>query len=262
MLIPLSNAGTGMPVIIIHGSDGEIHPLQALAARLGEGRPVLGIRSQLFDSSMDPLLSIEDLARHYILDLDAFGLHRPFLLLGYSFGGLVAFEIAQQLGVLGCPPGFLGVLDTWLPVSIQKTAITFSAGKRFQTRVERLFRHARRMIAGPDRRRWFRETVISKFRVSVYLHLMRRGRDIPRWFRDLNDLNLMMAARYQPRAYTGPMVLFAATEEHRDKRLSPHLGWESINPGIRVVRLPGDHHDLVRKNAPAVADIILNCLPE
>jgi thioesterase domain-containing protein len=58
---------------------------------------------------------MEYLAAHYIREMRAVQPDCTYYLLGYSFGGLMAFEIAQQLWAAGEAVAFLGMLDTWQP---------------------------------------------------------------------------------------------------------------------------------------------------
>jgi aspartate racemase len=262
MLVALRKKGSKAALVLIHGSDGEISGPWSIAQHIERDRPIYGIRSQAFDRDRSPILSMEDLASHYIREIDEAGIDGSILLLGYSFGGLLAFEIAQQLSSQSKPVAFLGLLDSWLPSYLSPGSLQTSGPPKLIRKGQNLRRHLRNFIAGPDRRRYFRETVTSKLRVKVYQRLIDNGRAIPAWLRDVNDLNLVAGLRYKPRSFAGRIVLFVATHEHRDSRFGRELGWESVGNDIELIPLPGNHRDLVLGNAREVAGIISGKLPD
>jgi acetoacetyl-CoA synthetase len=234
-----------------------------MAQNIDSDRPVYGIRSQAFENSKSPVLSLEDLASHYLREIDDAEIKGPLAILGYSFGGLVAFEIARQLLIRGAPAAFVGLLDTWLPWHLTAaTAQSHSSGGTTR-RWHRILRHVHTFAVGPDSLRYFRETVISKVRVMAYSRIVSSGRTIPSWFRDVNDLNLMVASRYAPLPYSGSLVLFVAKDELRDRRLGRLLGWQSVAINdIMLIELPGNHRNLVSGNAREVAKSIARVLPD
>jgi thioesterase domain-containing protein len=215
------------------------------------------------DRSQYPILRLEDLASQYIREIDGAGIEGPLLLLGYSFGGLVAFEIAQQLSRQARPVGFVGMLDTWLPSYLNDGKHQSSTFENVERKWRNIHRHLRNLIGGPERRRYFRETVTSKLRVVAYCRLLDRGKTIPSWFRDVNDLNIMAASKYRPSTCVTRLVLYVAAEEHRDERFGRDLGWGSVaGDNIELVTLPGNHRNLGQGNSEEVARIIFSALPD
>ncbi|HZD47941.1 MAG TPA: thioesterase domain-containing protein [Silvibacterium sp.] len=94
---------------MVHGESGYVLGFYWLAKSLGSDRPVYGIQAQALTSGEEALLRLEDMAARYIEDLRAISPNGPYHLLGLSFGGLVAYEIAQQLHAMGINVGLLGM---------------------------------------------------------------------------------------------------------------------------------------------------------
>jgi amino acid adenylation domain-containing protein len=98
LLVPLSAGGAGAPLLLIAGIGGHVFTFSSLAARLSRHRPVWGLRAIGSEWGEEPMSKVEDIASTYVAQLRARGLvDTPIVVGGYSFGGLVAFEVARQL---------------------------------------------------------------------------------------------------------------------------------------------------------------------
>jgi len=104
-LVPLTSSGTSSggraPVFLIHGVNGTALGYRTLAARLGGDRPCIAIEARGVDGRQEPLDCVVAMAAAYVDDITAHAPPRPWLLAGWSFGGLVAFEMAVQLARAG-----------------------------------------------------------------------------------------------------------------------------------------------------------------
>ncbi len=99
-LIPL-RAGEGRPFFLVHSMAGTLLEMWAVVRALTGSRPVYGLQARGLEDGQELHLSVPDMAREYIglmRELQPLG---PYAIGGYSFGGLVAFEIASQLGQAG-----------------------------------------------------------------------------------------------------------------------------------------------------------------
>jgi thioesterase domain-containing protein len=80
---------------------------------LGNDQPFYGLQAVGLDGKVPRHTSIEQMAEHYMREVRAFQPQGPYYLAGYSMGGLIAFEMAQQLWRFGERVAFLGLLDTF-----------------------------------------------------------------------------------------------------------------------------------------------------
>jgi amino acid adenylation domain-containing protein len=116
-LVPIQPAGSKPPFFCVHPIFGVIFPYYQLAYCLGYDQPFYGLQPLGLDGEHPPFTRIEDMAAHYIEALRKVQPEGPYFLGGWSFGGLVAFEMAQQLLSSGHQVALLAILDTLAPVS-------------------------------------------------------------------------------------------------------------------------------------------------
>ncbi len=125
-LQPLRASGKLPPLVFIHDVDGSAKPYTALVAQLGEDQPCYAITARGLADSAACHLSVEEMAGAYVEALRVFDAHGPYRLLGYGFGGLVAFEMARQLTAAGAAVPLLVALATEPPAT--NSAAAFLAG--------------------------------------------------------------------------------------------------------------------------------------
>ncbi|QSJ15009.1 amino acid adenylation domain-containing protein [Nostoc sp. UHCC 0702] len=114
-LVPIQPAGSSPAFFCVHPIFGVVFPYYELAAALGKNQPFYGLQPIGLDGKT-PLTRIEDMASHYIQALRQVQPQGPYFLGGWSFGGWVAFEMAQQLQKSGEEVALLAMLDTLAPI--------------------------------------------------------------------------------------------------------------------------------------------------
>ncbi len=131
-LIPIQN-GTNKDSqwFIVHGQGGGILNYYDLARELGEDKTVYGLQSIGYDDSRFPNLSVEEMAVRYIEEIKQVKKEGPYTLLGWSFGGIVAFEMARKLEELGDKVSFLGLLDVH-PIEQGKEILSLNIRNAFE----------------------------------------------------------------------------------------------------------------------------------
>jgi arthrofactin-type cyclic lipopeptide synthetase C len=110
-LVVLRDEGSETPLFLIHEGEGNVACLVHLAKRLDSEIPVYGL--ELTDPRY--AASIESLAAYHIENMREIQPKGPYRIAGYSFGGLVAYEMARQLLGAGQAVTFIGLLDTVPP---------------------------------------------------------------------------------------------------------------------------------------------------
>ena len=131
-LIPIQN-GTNKDSqwFIVHGQGGGILNYYDLARELGEDKTVYGLQSIGYDDSRFPNLSVEEMAVRYIEEIKQVKKEGPYTLSGWSFGGIVAFEMARKLEELGDKVSFLGLLDVH-PIEQGKEILSLNIKNAFE----------------------------------------------------------------------------------------------------------------------------------
>ncbi|WP_158621682.1 non-ribosomal peptide synthetase [Corallococcus aberystwythensis] len=103
------------PLFLVHGGGGSALGYAELVRQMGKDRPVYGLSASGLEGGALPPASIEALARDYLGQLRTVQPQGPYLLGGWSFGGLVALEMARQLQALGEQVELLALMDSSVP---------------------------------------------------------------------------------------------------------------------------------------------------
>ncbi|RKZ90554.1 MAG: hypothetical protein DRR19_09725, partial [Candidatus Parabeggiatoa sp. nov. 1] len=121
-LVPIQSTGSKRPFFCVHPVGGNVLCYAKLAHYLGTEQPFYGLQAWGLDGKEAPLTQIEDMATDYIKALRIVQPHGPYMLGGWSFGGVVAFEMAQQLQKLGNKVALLALIDIGAPIEGSKRA--------------------------------------------------------------------------------------------------------------------------------------------
>ena len=114
-VVPLQPSGSLPPLFVIHSADRDVLGYVSLVRHLGGDQPVYGVR----DVGEDLARPIPQIAAEHLRAIREVQPTGPYYLLSWSFGGVVAFEMALQLERQGEEAAFVGLLDTVSPVLIR-----------------------------------------------------------------------------------------------------------------------------------------------
>ena len=113
-LVPLRTDGAATPLFCIHGLGGHVASFLPLAKALAEARPVYGLQAQGLGPDQQPHDRIEAMAAFYLREIRQAQPRGPYLLAGWSMGGLIALETAAGLAAAGEEVALVAMLDTYL----------------------------------------------------------------------------------------------------------------------------------------------------
>ncbi|MGH9763717.1 MAG: thioesterase domain-containing protein, partial [Blastocatellia bacterium] len=119
-IVELNHSGSKRPFFCVHPVGGNVLRYRDLARYLGEDQPFYGLEAPGLADDRNHYVLIENLASYYIDAIKRIQATGPYLLGGHSFGGLVAFEMSQQLASEGQKVGLLALIDTPSPLYIDK----------------------------------------------------------------------------------------------------------------------------------------------
>ncbi|MBL0045109.1 MAG: AMP-binding protein [Flavobacteriales bacterium] len=219
-LAPIRLTGSRMPFICVHGDEGNYN----LPRVFDRERPFLGFMHQGEDGSGMRYKTIRSMARHYVRELLEALPHGPFVLSGFSTGGVIAFEMARMLQAAGRQPSLLVIFD--------------ARGPAFNW-----WRYAPRAKMSDIR------GALIRPRCERYL---RRGGSIPFKLRNFYIIDTYRRAleRYRPQPYHGE-VLFIRSKQ----RAEEPSGWEGLLTGnVRYETVAGSHMTILRE--PCVHDLV------
>ncbi|MEW9581500.1 acetoacetate--CoA ligase [Paraburkholderia sp. DGU8] len=263
-LVPM-RAGRGRPIFILHTITGSVMECLTLAGTLQSERPVYGLQARGLDGDEAPQRRVEEMASLYIEQMRAVQPQGPYALVGYSFGGLVAFEIAQQLIATGEKIELLGLLDTL----VDERFLPLRAWMGLQLRV-----FARRWdeflsLSGRYRITYVkRKTFAVVDRIGERLGRPSRRRTFdtegmpPTLQRVRKSMNIAMTM-YQPRPYSGGPILYMRATIRDETEGDSLATWKRVaKRGLTVLPVHGLHTDLVvEPHLAVVADALARRLP-
>jgi amino acid adenylation domain-containing protein len=116
-LVALQSEGKQNPLFCIHPVGGSVLSYLPLAQALGKERPCYAIQSEGLDGEEVIHEEINRMAQRYVQAIRAVQPHGPYCLLGWSFGGVVAHEMACQLQQAGQQIDLLAFIDSRIPQS-------------------------------------------------------------------------------------------------------------------------------------------------
>jgi surfactin family lipopeptide synthetase A len=111
-LVPLQPNGTLPPFFCMHEGFGEVFVYRHLAKHLSSEQPFYGLQAQGLDGKQPPLNRIEQMATNYLKEIRNLQPEGPYYLGGFCAGGVVAYEMAQQLHAQGQEVALLALIDT------------------------------------------------------------------------------------------------------------------------------------------------------
>ncbi len=115
-LVPINTQGNNIPFFCVHPAGGNVLCYLDLSNHLGKNQPFYGLQAQGFNQGEKIFTTVEEMAGFYVTIIQEFQPEGPLQIGGWSFGGVVAFEMGQQLLQQGREVSLLAILDTWVPI--------------------------------------------------------------------------------------------------------------------------------------------------
>jgi len=241
--------GAGRPLFCIHPAGGSVASYAALARALGD-RPVWALQARGLALGEEPRTSIEEMAAAYVKSLRCLQAAGPYALLGWSLGGLIAYEMALQLAAAGERVEPLVLLDTWGRDRRAETELPSDDEILLAALADLLPLDTEELRALPAEARTCH--VLQRAREAGALPPDFGPEEAQRYL-GIYKANLRASLAYRPASYPGSAVLFRA-EDGPESVQDAALGWdERIQGHLTVIRLPGTHSTLVEP--PQVEEI-------
>ena len=258
-LVPIRPNGSKPPLFCVHLVDGNVLAYRDVVRHLPADQPVYGLQSRGLDRVSPLNMRLEDMARDYVSEIRRFQPDGPYAICGWSFGGVVAFEMARQLEQDGQRVALLVVFDSHVPGRLHID----ESGRSLPMRRSRARRIAGTLLRSRRRIKHVRR-LCGKVVWRTAARWQRSGGWLPRVLQNLTEINRSALRQYVPHAYRGRLTLFKAAE-HRSQRLrDPLFGWGPfVGGGLEIHQVPGHHKNMVfEPHARTLADTLGRCLAE
>jgi thioesterase domain-containing protein/acyl carrier protein len=267
-----AGAETRAPIFFAHPSGGNILCYAELARHMGTDQPIYGLQAQGLDKERTPHTTIEEMAAYYVSMLRTAQPEGPYILGGWSMGGIVAFEMAQQLKQQGQEVAKLALIDVLAPA----TGTLRSLSQPLQKAWSRFDKEAAsRLIIHFAQDIGLNLTNISAWRdqlealkpddqLAWVISEAKRYLILPADMSEADSRHLFEVFRTNVHArqnYIGSTLhtrarLFIAEERFLKSTENPTTGWAKLIPnGLDYEAVPGDHYTMIRKpNARVLAE--------
>jgi len=271
-LVAIQPNGTKQAFFCVPGIGGNVTSFYELAQTLGKDQPFYGLQAVGLDGKSKPYTKIEDMATHYLKEMQTVQPQGPYLLGGHSFGALVGFEMSQQLQKQGHEVALLAIFDMTAPHLVEKPinadwdeakwlfdaahVIERGLGKPLEVSYEIL------------------QTLDSESQLNYLLQQFKKASFLPpdadksdiRGFIDVYKANCRMT--YSPQNIKPTRIaLFQASERIEENALNeiksdPTWGWNQYAEGsVNVQVVPGDHFSMMNQpNVRVLAEKLKVCL--
>jgi len=259
-IVALDPGGTTTPLFCVHSSSGSAYSYLELARLLGTDRPVYGLEAPGFDGDREPLRSVAALSAEYAETLRAFRPEDDFVLLGWSMGGVIAFDLAQRLTTAGARVRQLILID----VSVPRVA-------ELPPEKEIVRRFLEELLAslGTGARGW-QELLAAQpdeaTSEALFLAADRAGGLPPELDTELLSeryavfrAHVEASYGYQVTGqYHGPVLHLIAARSQ-----APHMHWNQAAPDLTEHVVPGSHHSIWdRDGLPLLAELVRDALDD
>ena len=250
-LVPIQPRGSKAPLFCVHAVGGNVLNYVPLAKALDEDRPFYGIQAVGLDGLTPPIETIAAMATRYVAEIRKVAPRGPYFLAGGSMGGMIAYEMAQQLRAAGEEIALLALFDTYGPgnrqLELEQGDPLSQMGRRWRKRLHRAsgldIRGKIELVSHAIAWRLGRPRDLLRVRWA-----RRRGAALPHElrYREVERVHEKAYMTYKPEPYEDLIVLFRATEQCEGA--SRALGWEGVAiGGIEIVELPGGHDTLIEQ---------------
>jgi acetoacetyl-CoA synthetase len=238
------------PIFITHGLCGTAK-FSGLSKNIRTGHPIYGIQAKGIDGMEEPFERVEDMARLYLEALENLCPQGPYILIGYSFGGLVALEMAQRLSENRSQVALLVLLDTYPHPNY------YARLERMRLLVTRVKGHLNEMrqlpfasafsyfLNGLKRRLHIEGGAPEMLRVPFGETVLRRVKE--KAYRAYES--------YRPRFYRGK-IHFVTSQTKSFFPEDPAAIWGHLTARLEVEVIPGNHLNIVTTEFEDLAAVL------
>ena len=246
-LVPLHVGGSKPPFFLLHGS-------RELANQIATDQPVYGAQPHGLDGRRAPS-KLEEMAAEYLTEIRMLQPEGPYFIGGYSLGGLVAFEAAQQLKEQDQEVTLLVMLDPTIPggggVGSKSLGFTGSGITQRNREVAKYLKRfgslslneAQNWIC--DRLNWKFNQVMGRVKMLACTAMLGLGQKVPARFRRFYFMKagLQAARNYIPKVYNGRVIILSTENSERN-----HASYWSRLVGLKldIYKMPGGHLDAIQ----------------
>ncbi|MBZ4033583.1 amino acid adenylation domain-containing protein [Flavobacterium sp. 17A] len=266
-LVPIKPEGNKVPLFIVHGAGLNVLNFINLSKHFDDDQPIYGIQGTKpkgFDGWYE---SIEAMAAYYIDAIIKVNPKGPYALAGFSFGGVVAFEMTRQLKELGKEVSFTGLLDSYVDSSYYYGTFRRKQLVRYLDKTHRRLDFLKEMLLS-----WkaFKMRINGKKEYILQRHF---GKKVEMTEQEELALKEFIVADamvkkivdlYHLKPQKFKVDLFRSKDDDNYKLDPTHLGWKKAAlGGVNIHNISGNHLNIVAPpNDKVLARLLQDILDE
>lgn len=278
-LVLLKEGDNNAPLFIAHGVGGTVIEFAALGKFIDIPSAVYAIQAQGLDGSRPPLETVEEMAELYCSAIRQKQPTGPYWLCGYSFGGLVAVEMARRLKSDGQDIALLFLIDAYAhPVTWPLKSRLKMCGRKAVMRVLAAVRqtlHGDKTLllswgtsivaniksrVAPIRQKKTHTAAPQKKQLRQWL--LHRNPNLPLPLLQTRIAGEAAVSRYTPAFYPGSIVFLKAKKPDPDFPDDPKHVWRRLAKRFKLYAAPGSHLTIITEHADSVGARITSCIEE
>ncbi|MEC3879883.1 non-ribosomal peptide synthetase [Parapedobacter sp. 10938] len=251
-LVPIKPTGNKPPLYVVHGIGLNVLFFQRAANYLNPEQPVFALQAKGLDGSLLSGQTIEEIAADYIDEIQKHSPKGPYALSGYSYGGMVAVEMAKQLKQMGKEVTFLGLFDSYTNKTVEQQ-FEGNRNEILKYKVKKILAIPFLFVKNP--RLYARDKYLYargefyKFFKKVFPN-RRLFNDPPAHIKLLQEQHSAALRTYNLTSYNGSVTLFKSKVKTLYIPYFETNGWEPyINGDIHIAEIPCNHAQLFREPA-------------
>jgi amino acid adenylation domain-containing protein len=234
-LVALQAQGSKPPLFFVHGLGGTVMRFHELARHMAPDQPFWCFQAQGIDGKLPVLGQVDHMADLYLNHLRKAQPKGPYYLGGYSFGGLVALEMARRLADAGQEIRLLALVDTYF---VGQNGSSSLLSRFFSLTAEQ-------------------KLAYLKKRATRYRRGIKRRIDalsLPRPVKAVREACAVAEQKYRPSSFSVPLTLFRASEKALRGLDGSNNGWHQYAAGgLEIHEVDGDHGNIL--NEPNVRQL-------
>ncbi|WP_165438742.1 non-ribosomal peptide synthetase [Albibacterium indicum] len=242
-LVTIKSTGSKTPIYLVHGGGLNVLTFEPLAKYMDKNQPIYALQALGLDGRKEKLLyTMEDLAQHYISEILESNPTGPYILGGYSFGGLLAYEMARQLIAMGKKIEFIAILDTYCGGRDKRE----DKGNRILRKITRQFIKfgfiTRSFLHNPFETVRYQWVFIQNKIKNIFSHNYVVNDEFFTYDAEINRSYDIAYENYKMSPMDVEVHLFKTQKRLYFLDDGKYYGWKKYAlKGVRVYEVPGDH---------------------
>jgi thioesterase domain-containing protein len=247
-LVFLKPKGNKVPIFIVHGANYDVKMFNNLAKVVDKEQPVYALQAKGINGASKPHETVEEMASHYISEITMINKKGPFILGGFSFGGIIAFEMAKQLKSQGKKVELIALFDSYVYPTYYYSNPLMKKGISIVYKICQLAFIGLNMFGSIHN--FNRRVKLLKIKFKglylSYKHGSEKQSQLQFNRSSKVDVKHNLAShRYHLTPHNLQVDLFRSTKEIYFAHDYKYLGWKSIAlNGVRKHVLPGNHSEM------------------